>query len=155
MAMNERLQADLEAAMRSRDVLRRETVRMVRAALRNEEVARRGALDDQATIEVLQREVRKRQEALEMYRQAGRQDLVAKAEGEISIIATYLPQQITAEEIERLAREAIQELGANDVRQMGQVMKVLMPRVKGRADGKLVSETVRALLGGSRRLGSA
>ncbi|MGQ9553687.1 MAG: GatB/YqeY domain-containing protein [Anaerolineae bacterium] len=146
MTINERLQGELESAMRSGDVLRRETVRMMRAALRNEEVARRGALDEQATMEVLQREVKKRQEALELYRKGGRQDLVAKAEGEISIISSYLPQQMSGEEIERLVREAIQELGANDVRQMGQVMKVLMPRVKGRADGKLVSDTVRALL---------
>lgn len=146
MTINERLQAELESAMRSGDVLRRETVRMMRAALRNEEVARRGVLDEQATMEVLQREVKKRQEALELYRKGGRQDLVAKAEGEISIISSYLPQQMSGEEIERLVRETIQELGANDVRQMGQVMKVLMPRVKGRADGKLVSDTVRALL---------
>ena len=146
MELQERLLSDQQAAMRSRDELRRETLRMLRTALHNEEIARRGPLDEAATQEIMQREVRKRQEALELFRQGKRPDLVAKAEGEIAIISSYMPAQLSEQEVERLATEAIGEAGAGDPRQMGQVMKLLMPRVKGRADGKAVSEIVRRLL---------
>jgi len=146
MGIGARVMQDMHEAMRSGDTIRRDTLRMMRAALRNEEIARRASLDDEAAAGVLRREMKKRQEALEMFRQGGREDLVANAEAEIAIIKEYLPAQLSAEEVERLAAETIEEVGATEVRQMGQVMKVLMPRLQGRADGRLVSETVRRLL---------
>ena len=146
MDVGERLSADLHDAMRKGDVLRREMIRMLRTALHYEEIARRGPLDEAATIEVLQRETKKRQEALELFRQGRRQDLVDKAEGEIAIIAGYLPQPLAADEIEALARDAVAEAGADNPKQMGQVMKLLMPRVRGRADGRALSELVKKLL---------
>lgn len=146
MALTDNLLADMHAAMRAGDVRRRETLRMLRAAIRNEEVARGGPLDEAALIEVLQREAKKRQEPLEMYRRAGRQDLVQEMETELAVIAEYLPEPMSAEEIEAVVREAIAEAGADDPRQLGQVMKLAMPRVKGRADGRQVSELARRLL---------
>lgn len=147
MDLAEKLMTDLKAAMRAGDQARRDTLRMLRAAIQNEEVARRSPLDDEAVIEILQREAKKRQEPLDIYRTAGRVDLAAQMEAELAVIAGYLPQPMGAEEIEALARAAIAEAGVNDLKGVGQVMKVLMPQVKGRADGRLVSETVKRLLG--------
>jgi uncharacterized protein len=146
MDVSGRLEADLHDAMRKGDALRREMIRMMRTALHYEEIARRAPLDDVTTTEVLQRETKKRQEALVFFRQGRRQDLIDKAEAEIAVIAQYLPQPLGADEIEALARQAIAEAGATDPKQMGQVMKLLMPRVRGRADGRALGDLVRKLL---------
>ncbi len=146
MAMGDALMADLQAAMRAGNAPRRDILRMLRSELHNEEVARLQPLDEEAEIQVLQREAKKRQEALEMFRQAGRQDLVDKTEADLAVIAEYLPEPMGPEEIEALVRQAISASGADDIRQMGQVMKIVMPLVKGKADGKIVNETVRRLL---------
>ena len=149
MALTDKLMTDLKAAMRAGDRARRDTLRMLRAAIQNEEVARRAPLDDEATIEVLQREAKKRQEPVEVFRQAGREDLAREMEAEISIIAEYLPQPMEAEEVEALVRTAIAAAGVSDAKGAGQVMKLLMPQIKGRADGRQVNETVRRILGES------
>ena len=146
MSLADRLLKDMQDAMRAGDTLQRDTLRMVRAALRNEEVARRRALTEEEALDVLRREVKRREEALDLFRKGKRDDLVRKAEGEIGVIALYLPEPLSEEEVEQMAREAIAEVEASDARQMGQVMKVLMPRVKGRAEGRFVSEMVRKLL---------
>jgi uncharacterized protein len=149
MDIDQRLTADLQDAMRRGDVVRREMLRMMRSALHYEEVAKQAPLDEQTVIRVLQREVSQREEALILYRKGERQDLVDKAEGEIAVVREYLPQRLSDAEVETLVREAVAETGAKDVKQLGQVMKALMPRVQGRADGKLVSDTVRRILGGT------
>jgi uncharacterized protein YqeY len=145
--VEQRLMEDMQDAMRRGERQRRETIRMLRAALHNEQVARRGPLDEPAAIEVLSRELKKRQEALVMFRQGGRQDLVEQAERDIALIGHYLPGQMSPEELEAAARQAIAEAGVTDPRQMGQVMRLLAPRIKGRADGRLAGEMVRRLLG--------
>ena len=134
--------------MRAGDVVQRETLRMLLTALRNEEVARRGQLTPEEEQAVLRREIKRREEALPLFRQGKREDLVAKAEAEIAVIRSYLPEELDEQALVELAQAAICEVGAKDVRQMGQVMKVLMPRVQGRADGRAVSEVVRRLLAG-------
>lgn len=149
MDIDQRLTADLQDAMRRGDVVRREMLRMMRSALHYEEVAKQAPLDEQTVIRVLQREVSQREEALILYRKGKRQDLVDKAEGEIAVVREYLPQRLSDAEVETLVREAVAETGAKDAKQLGQVMKALMPRVQGRADGKLVSDTVRRILGGT------
>ena len=146
--LQERLLADMQAAMRSGDVPTREILRMMRSAVQYEEVERRAKLDDAAVVDVLQREVKKRHEAIELFRQGQRQDLVSKAELEIKIISQYLPAQLGADELESIVRATVQEIGASGPKQMGEVMKALMPKIKGRADGKLVSELVRRVLSG-------
>lgn len=120
---------------------------MLRAALHNEQVARRGPLDETVAVEVINRELKKRQEALEMFRKGGRQDLVEQAERDIALIGRYLPEQMGAQELEAAARQAIAEAGVTDPKQVGQVMRLLAPRIKGRADGRLAGEMVRRLLG--------
>jgi len=142
------LQADLQQAMRAGDVVQREMLRMLLTALRNEEVARRGQLTPEEEQAVLRREIKRREEALPLFRQGKREDLVAKAEAEIAVIRSYLPEELDEQALVELAQAAIREVGAKDVRQMGQVMKVLMPRVQGRADGSVVSQVVRRLLAG-------
>ncbi len=148
MSLKERLHEELKHAMRSQDGLRKRTLRLVLAAIKNAEVEKRAALSDPDILAVLQKEVKARQETIEGAQQAGREDLVAEAQAEIAILREFLPQPLTLEEIEALARAAIAEVGATSPREMGRVMQVLMPRVRGRAEGGTVSQVVRRLLTG-------
>jgi uncharacterized protein YqeY len=142
VSLTEQLQADMKAAMRDGDALRRDTLRMVIAAAQNAAKDKRAPLTDEETLEVLGREVKKRRESIAAYQAAGREDLAAKEQAEIDILAPYLPEQLTEDEIRSLAREAVTASGATTPKDMGRVMSVLMPQVKGRADGKLVSRIV-------------
>ena len=142
MSLTEQLQADMKAAMRDGDALRRDTLRMVIAAAQNAAKDKRAPLTDEEALEVLGREVKKRRESIAAYQAAGRDDLAAKEQAEIDILAPYLPEQLTEDEIRALAREAVATSGATTPKDMGRVMSVLMPQVKGRADGKLVSRIV-------------
>jgi len=148
MNLKERLQSDLKQAMLAKDERRKRTLRLVLAAIKNAEVEKRAPLDDSAVLAVIQKEVKSRQETIEGAQQAGRDDLVAEAEAEMALLQAYLPQPLTLEEVEALAREAIAEVGATSPRDMGKVMKALMPRVRGRAEGGTVSQVVRRLLAG-------
>jgi len=169
MSLKTRLMEDLKRAMREGDVVRRDTIRLMRAAIANAETAKRAAfvdshqlvtfadgtlelsdadfeLDDDEVIRVLQKEARQRQDSIAEFGKAGRDDLVAAEAAELAIVQEYLPQQLSREEIADLAVEVIAETGAQGLNQLGLVMKVLMPRVQGRADGRLVSEVVREIL---------
>jgi uncharacterized protein YqeY len=141
-----KLQEDLTAAIRAHDDLRRDTLRMVIAAAYNESKRARRDLTDEEVIQVLSREVKTRTESVEAYGAAGRSDAAAKESAEIDIIRAYLPEQLDPAELERLVREAVDESGATSAREMGKVMAVLMPKVRGRADGKQVSALVNAEL---------
>lgn len=146
MTLSSRLQQDLTAAIRAHDDLRRDTLRMAIAAAYNESKRARRDLTDDEVIAVLTREVKTRTESVEAFTNAGRSDAAAKEAAEIEIIRTYLPEQLDPEELERLVGEAVDESGATSPRDMGKVMAVLMPRVRGRADGKQVSALVNAEL---------
>jgi hypothetical protein len=137
-----RLQEDLTAAIRAHDELRRDTLRMAIAAVYNTAKAARRELSDDEVVQVLTREVKSRHESVEAYTAANRPDAAAKEKAEIEIIRAYLPEQLDATELERLVREAVDESGAASAREMGKVMAVLMPKVRGRADGKQVSALV-------------
>src|SRR3954463_5600815 len=130
-----KLQDDLTAAIRAHDDLRRDTLRMVISAAYNESKKARRDLTDDEVIQILTREVKTRNESVEAFTNAGRSDAAAKERSEIEIIRTYLPEQLDADELERLVAEAVDESGAASARDMGKVMAVLMPRVRGRADG--------------------
>jgi uncharacterized protein YqeY len=132
--------------MRAGDDTQKATLRMTLAAIRNAEIERRGDLEEADMLAILQKEVKSRQETAEEARQAGREDLAQQAEQEIAVLEEYLPQPLSQAELETMARQAIEEVGASSPREMGQVMKVLMPRVRGRADGSEVSQIVRDLL---------
>ena len=138
----------MKEAMKSGDVLKRTTLRMALAAIKNREIDERAELDEPAVLALLQKEVKSRREAIVDAKSAGRDDLIEQAEAEIEILDAFLPKQLTEDEIRSLVQEAISETGAASMREMGNVMKALMPRVQGRADGKLVSGIVRELLQG-------
>ena len=150
MALKEKLQSDLTAAMRARDELRSGTIRMVLTAIKNEEVSGKEAreLSDSEIITVLSREAKKRREAAEAYEQAGAKDRASNEKAEGLIIAEYLPAQLSEAEIKDLIAAAITETGAAGPQQMGLVMKSIQPKIAGRADGGLVSSLVKAALSG-------
>jgi uncharacterized protein YqeY len=148
MGLKEKLQADLTDAIRSRNEVVSGTVRMLLAAITNEEVAGKSAkvLTDAEIITVLSREAKKRREAVEAYTQAKRDDLASKEKAEAAVIANYLPEQLSEDEIKKLIQAAIAETGAAGAAGMGLVMKVLQPKIAGKADGGLVSGLVKAAL---------
>ena len=148
MGLKEKLQADLTDAIRSRNEVVSGTVRMLLAAITNEEVAGKAAkvLTDAEIITVLSREAKKRREAVEAYTQAKRDDLASKEKAEAEVIANYLPEQLSEDEIKKLIADAIAETDAKGPAGMGLVMKVLQPKIAGKADGGVVSGLVKAAL---------
>ncbi|MBN1934626.1 MAG: GatB/YqeY domain-containing protein [Anaerolineae bacterium] len=148
MSIQERLMADLKDAMRAQDEAAKLTIRMAMAALKNARVDKNADLTEAEEIAVLQKQVRQCEDAIVDYQKGNREDLVAQTRTEIEILNHYLPQMMSREAIAEIAHEVIAQVGANSSRQMGQVMRELMPRVQGRADGRLVSDIVRELLAG-------
>jgi len=146
MTLKQRLQDDLKSAMRAKDALRKRTLRLALAEIKNREIEVRGELSDADVAAVLQKEAKQRRETLEELAQVDRPDLVASEQAELEVLTEYLPQQLGREEIADLARQVIADLGVEGPRQMGRVMGALMPQLKGQADGKLVNQVVRELL---------
>jgi hypothetical protein len=146
MHLKDRLQEDLKAAMKSGDIARRDAIRLIASAIKQEEVDGQKTLSDDDVIALLMREAKKRRDSIEEAQRFGRTETVEKEQFELSLIESYLPQQLSREELEAEIRRAIEETGAKSAREMGNVMKVLMPRIKGRADGKLVNEMLKTLL---------
>ena len=146
MSLKERLTEEMKAAMKARDELRLATVRQVRAVLKNREIELKRELDDQGICEVLATLVKQRRESIRLFLEAGRTELAGKEEQELAILQEFLPSQLTADEVAAIVREAIVASGAQGPKDMGKVMKLVMPQVTGRADGKLVNDTVREQL---------
>ena len=142
MTLRERLHADTTAAMRSGDALRRDVLRMVQNVIYNTEKAKRTTLSEDDILGVVTREVKTRRESVEAFRKGGREDLATKEEAEIAILADYLPQALTEDELRALVDEAVTATGAASARDLGKVMGWLSPRIRGRADGKVVSGMV-------------
>lgn len=147
MSIQDRLTEAMKEAMKAKDSLRLNTVRMARTALKNAEIEARQELDDAATIKVLSTLVKQRREAADAYRET-RPELAEKEEQEVAVLQEFLPAQLSEAEIEQMIDKAIAESGASSMRDMGAVMKLLTPQTTGRADGKLVSELVRKKLAG-------
>ena len=145
MTIKEQLQNELKDAMRAGDNLRKTTLRMALSAIKLAEIDK-GELDDNAMLAIMQKEVKSRKETIVDAERSGRPDMIETANQEIAILEAFLPEQLSAEELEDLARQAIEESGASSMREMGRVMKVLVPRLEGRATGKQASEAVRKLL---------
>lgn len=150
VSLKERLEADMKAAMKAgpEGKARLSVIRMARAAIKNTEIDRRRPLSDDEVLEVLAREVKQRRDAVAEFGDQAGKEYVDKLESEIAILQDYMPEQMSADQIRELARAAIAETGAAGPKDMGKVMSVLMPRARGRADGKLVNQVVRSLLGG-------
>ena len=147
MSIKTELTQALKDAMRSKNEVQKRTVRMALAAVKNAEIDQQHELDDPAILAILQKEVKMRRETIEGAQQAGRDDLIAEAEAEIAVLEGFLPKGLTPEELEAIVAAAIAEVGASSMREMGQVMQAVMPKVRGRADGKDVNQIVRKLLG--------
>jgi len=146
MSLKDRLAEDLKQAMRERDENRKVALRLLRAAIINEEVEKGHLLDDGEVMAVAARQARQRREAIEAFQAGGRQDLVVQEEAQLQALQAYLPQQMSRGEIEQEARKSIAATGAKGPADLGMVMRDLMPKVKGRAEGSLVNQVVRELL---------
>jgi len=149
MTLLERLTADLKESLRQGDKLRSSVIRLAKAAIHNAEIAKGRPLEEGEVLEVLSRQVKQRRESITEFEKAGREDLLSKEKAELSILLEYLPQQLSREEIAAAVRQVIQEVGAQGPRDKGRVMGKLMPQLRGKAEGRLVSEVVDELLAGT------
>ena len=147
MSLRERLSDEMKQAMKARDELRLSTIRLIRSAVKNRDIELKRELNDQEIVEAIATLVKQRRESIRLFLDAGRQDLVDKEERELTVLLAFLPQQLNREEVAALVEKAIAESGAQGGKDMGKVMKALMPHVAGRADGKMVSDVVREKLG--------
>ena len=144
--LRETIDSDLKEAMRNREALKRTVLRTMLSEIRNAEINSQTTLDDEGIISVLTKQVQQRKDSVEAYEAANRQDLVAKETEEINIISVYLPEQLPQEEIEQIIDSAISQSGAASLDDMGKIMGLVMPQVRGRADGKIVNTIVTSKL---------
>ncbi|MGB2696454.1 MAG: GatB/YqeY domain-containing protein [Candidatus Zixiibacteriota bacterium] len=142
MSLKERITEDMKVAMKEGDKAKLNLIRMLRSEIRYKEIELGSKLDDNGTIYVLSSAVKKRKEAIEEFKKGGREDLVAREEEELRIVFSYLPEQLSEQELLNLIDDSIAEVEAQSPMDVGKVMKVIMPKVKGRADGKKVNQMV-------------
>lgn len=147
MGLRDKIDADTKNALKSGAKDKVSTLRMLNAALKNKQIDKRRPLTEEEVIETVRSLIKQRKDSIEQFSKGGRQDLVDKETAEVAVLETYLPQQLAREELEVMVRDAISQTGAQGARDMGKVMKALIPMVGGRADGKLVSELVKNALG--------
>ena len=147
--LQEKLMDDLKASMKSGNKQRKLTISLVRASIKNAEIAKQKTLDDAGVIDVIAKEARQRRESIAEFKKGNRPDLVAKEEAELAVLLEYLPQQISREEIIAAARQVITEVGAQGPGDKGTVMQKLMPQLKGKAEGGTINEIVTGLLSGT------
>ena len=147
MTLREQIPEDLKQAMKNKDAVRLSVIRMVKAAVMNQEIAKGHPLSDAEVFEVLAKEVKQRQDVIPEYQKAGRAETVESLTREIQILQEYLPAQLSEAELTAIIRETIAAVGAAGKKDFGKVMTALMPQVKGRADGKEVNRIVNALIG--------
>lgn len=148
MPLKEQLDADLKAAMRAKDEVKLSVVRMLKSAIKYREIELMKPLDDAGVLGVISTEIKRRKDSVEQYRAGNRADLAAKEEAEIAVLQGWLPAQLSEAELRALVEAAVQKSGAQGPKDMGAVMKLLMPDTQGKADGKVVSELVKARLSG-------
>jgi uncharacterized protein YqeY len=146
MSLEERLVEEMKQAMKSNDKLRLSTIRMIRSSLKNKEIELRKKLEDEDIVKVIQVMVRKGEESVEQFQAGGRMDLVEKETKEIEILKSFLPQPLSQEEILKIVDETIQETQASSLKDIGKVMKSVMPKIGGKADGKLINQLVKERL---------
>ncbi len=146
MSLRSRLDEDLKQALRAGDEVRKGTIRMLLASMKNQQIQNRAPLDDQQELSVVDKEVKVRREAAEEYGRLGRPEIVEKNLAELSVLQEYLPAQLSEAEVDSIIREAMDATGASSPSDMGRVMGIVTPQTKGRADGKLVSRKVRDAL---------
>jgi len=147
MELRERIDTDIKYALKSGAKDKVSTLRMLNAALKNKQIDKRRPLSEEEVVETIRSLIKQRKDSIEQFAKGGRQDLVDKETAEVAVLEVYLPQPLPREELEALVREAVASTGAQGAKDMGKVMKALIPMVGGRADGKLISELVKNSLG--------
>jgi len=146
VTLKEKIQSDLKEAVGAKDKLRTTVLRLLLAEIKNAEIAQRNTLNDDKILNVVGSEIKKHKESIEAFKNGSRNDLVAKEEAELKYLIGYLPPQVDLTEIKRLAQQTIEEVGAISIKDKGKVMAKLMPQLKGRADGRDISNAVDELL---------
>lgn len=146
MSLKERLADDLKSAMKNKEVVRKNVVQMVRAAVLQVEKDNKVTLDDEGVLEVIAKQMKQRRDSLPDYEKSGRDDLIAELKAEMDVLTEYLPEQLTREELVVIVEEAVKATGASSMKDMGKIMAAVMPQTKGRADGRLINEIAKELL---------
>ncbi len=146
MSLKDKLMLDLKEAMKDKDTIRKNTVQLVRSGVLQIEKDKKIELDDEGVLDVISKELKKRRDSMPDYVKSGRQDLIDNLNKEIEVLLTYLPKQLTEDEIRAIVEEAVKETGATTMKDMGKVMANVTPKVKGRADNKIVSGLVKQML---------
>ena len=148
MSLKEQLFADLKTAMKEKDTLKKDTVQLIRSGILQYEKDNKVELDDEGVLDIISKQLKSRRDSLPDYEKSGREDLIEKLNKEIEILLNYLPEQLSEDEIQKIVEEAIVETAAASVKEMGKVMGIVNPKVKGRADMKVVGALVKKLLQG-------
>ncbi|MCD6505606.1 GatB/YqeY domain-containing protein [Candidatus Poribacteria bacterium] len=148
MTLKEKLLGDLKRAMKEKDRSALNAIRMITNDIKNREIELRRELDDGEIAQLISAQVRKREEAIEQFRKGSRMDLVEEESRQVELLKSYLPKPLSQEKLSQMIDEAIEEAGAKSPKDLGKVMRLIMPKVRGRADGKLVNQMVRNKLGG-------
>ncbi|MBP7913546.1 MAG: GatB/YqeY domain-containing protein [Proteocatella sp.] len=146
MTLKERLMEDMKVSMRNKETLKKSVITMIRASVKQKEVDDRVDLNDDDVIELIAKQLKQRKDALVEFEKAERDDLIAQTKAEIEILASYLPQQLTDEELEAVVRDAVAEVNAQSIKDMGKIMGKVMAVAKGRVDGKRINEMVKKVL---------
>jgi len=146
MSLKEQLAADLKAAMKDKDTIRKNVVQMIRAGVLQIEKDKLITLDDEGVLEVIAKQLKQRKDSLPDYEKSGRSDLIAELKAEIGYLMEYLPEQLSDEELTQIVKEAVEAVGATTVKDMGKVMAFVMPKTKGRADGRRINEIAKTML---------
>ena len=146
MSLKQKLQEDLKSSMKNKDTVKKSVITLIRASIKQYEVDNRVELGDDEIVDLIAKQLKQTRDSREEFAKAGREDLVSKAEAEIEVLKEYLPQQLSEEELNTIIKETISEVGATSMKDMGKIMSVVRPKVKGRADGKIINELVKANL---------
>ena len=146
MSLKEKLADDLKAAMKDKNVVRKNAVQMVRAGVLQIEKDKKITLDDEGVLDVIAKQLKQRRDSLPDYEKSGREDLIAELKAEMDVLMEYLPAQLSKEELSEIVKQAVITTGASSMKDMGKVMAEVMPKTKGRADGKMINEIAKAML---------
>ncbi|MCC3863283.1 GatB/YqeY domain-containing protein [Terrisporobacter petrolearius] len=143
MSLKQKLQEDLKSSMKNKDAIKKSVITLIRASIKQYEVDNRVELGDNEIVDLIAKQLKQTRDSREEFLKAGREDLVSKAEAEIEVLKEYLPQQLSEEELNKIVISTISEVGATSMKDMKKIMTSIMPKVKGRADGKLINELVK------------
>lgn len=143
MTLKQKLQEDLKTSMKNKDTLRKSVITLIRSSIKQVEVDKRIELNDDDVTDIISKQLKQRNDSLEQFLDAGREDLVEETRSEIEVLKEYLPQQLSEEELNEIVKQTISEVGATSMKDMGKIMSVIKPKTKGRADGKLINKLVK------------